>query len=613
MTRPGARLNPWPTASGPDELWCDALGRIKIRFHWQQAEAADDRDSCWIRVMSRQAGAGMGWQWLPRIGQEILVGFLNGDIDRPYLLGALYNGKGEGGVPATPGGQSGESDTSVFDQSTDHRPSAQGNLASGNAPAWHGGAANSHNHPAALTGFKSKEFGGQGYNQLVMDDTDGQQRIQLKSTQHASELNLGHLIHQADNYRGSFRGTGAELRTDAYGALRAGRGLIMSTWPHAHPGSPAGDMAPGMALLKQADTLAQTLSQAAGTHQTVKLAVAIGSTGQNKSQIDEAAAPHKALHTVSSGMVDAKDEQQAQADARQKNTTTGQDKVPHLSDPALIQAAKADFGTIAGQHLHYTNGETTTFETGQDSNLAIPGKTRIHAGQAIGLLAGAIQPGEGNTGISLIAAKDDIDLQAQSDEMKFQAKQAMKLVSANAHIDFAAAKKIHLAVQGGASITIDGGITVQCPGTITVHASKKKFSGPTRMNADNPAFPQNAYTTPLRLEFDHAAEGTASAWAGMPYKLFADGAEIETGVFGESGSVLVQHMVATQEYRVELANGQSYKIPVASEYTKPDEGQAASQGFIKHEPGASGGVSNPKRLRLSARQRHKNGIRGGTA
>jgi uncharacterized protein (DUF2345 family) len=275
----------------------------------------------------------------------------------------------------------------------------------------------------------------------------------------------------------------------------------MSTWPHAHPGSPAGDLAPGMALLKQADTLAQTLSQAAGTHQTVKLSVAIGSTGQNQSRIDDQAAPHQALHKVSSGMVDARDEQQAQADASQKNTTTGQDKVPHLTDPALIQAAKADCGTIAGQHLHYTNGETTTFETGQDSNLAIAGKTRIHAGQAIGLLAGAIKPGEGNTGIRLIAARDDIDLQAQSDEMKFQAKQEMKLVSANAHIDFAAAKKVHLAVQGGASITIDGGITVQCPGTITVHASKKKFSGPAQMSHSLPQFPygvmRDAYSNRL--------------------------------------------------------------------------------------------------------------------
>ena len=71
-----------------------------------------------------------------------------------------------------PGGQPGESDPSVFDPAADHRPSGQGNLAGGNAPAWHGGAADSHRHPATLSGFKSKEFGGTGYNQLVLDDSE---------------------------------------------------------------------------------------------------------------------------------------------------------------------------------------------------------------------------------------------------------------------------------------------------------------------------------------------------------------------------------------------------------------------------------------------------------
>ena len=89
----GARMNPRATAPGPmtaivvgpqgettpngaDELWCDRLGRIKVRFHWQRAEQSDDRLTCWLRPMARQAGAGMGWQWLPRIGQEVAVGFV---------------------------------------------------------------------------------------------------------------------------------------------------------------------------------------------------------------------------------------------------------------------------------------------------------------------------------------------------------------------------------------------------------------------------------------------------------------------------------------------------------------------------------------------------------
>jgi len=505
--RTGARINPRPTApgpmsaqvvgpdgqttpSGPDELWCDALGRVKIRFHWQQAETADDKDSCWVRVINRQAGPGMGWQWLPRIGQEVLVDFMGGDIDRPVILGALYNGQGEGGITATPGGQGEQAESDpLFTPATDHRPSGQGNTAGGHSPAWHGAAETSHQHPAALSGFKSKEFGGAGYTQLALDDTDQQQRLQLKTTQHASELNLGHLIHQADNYRGSFRGTGIELRTDAWGALRAGQGLVMSTWPIT-PAQPAGDMAPAMALLKQAGQLAQTLNQATATHHTVQLAAHLGTQGNNQSRADNQAAPLKALHTIASGMVDAKDQNTAKADAHNKNTQTA-DKLPHLTDPAILQAGKAGIATVAGQNLQFANGETLTLESGEDTNLAIAGKARIHAGQAIGLLAGAIQAGEGNTGIKLIAAKDDIELQAQSDEMKFLAKKDVKLVSATQHIDFAAAKKIHLAVEGGASITIDGGITVQCPGTIKVHASKKSFSGPTRGDAKLPTFPGN--------------------------------------------------------------------------------------------------------------------------
>ncbi|MBS1130014.1 MAG: Rhs element Vgr protein [Proteobacteria bacterium] len=516
--RSGARINPRPTApgpmsaivvgpegqtspSGPDELWCDALGRVKIRFHWQQAETLDDapqeaplggKDSCWVRVLSRQAGPGMGWQWLPRIGQEVLVDFVGGDIDRPYLLGALYNGQGEGGISATPGGESTKTQAeNVFESASDHRPSGQGNTASGNSPAWHGAAETSHRHSAALTGFKSKEFGSSnGYNQLLLDDSDQQQRLQLKSTQHTSELNLGHLIHQADNYRGSFRGTGSELRTDAWGALRGGQGMVMTTWA-AGKDQPAGDMAPAMALLKQADTLARILNQASATHQTVQLSSAIGTQGKDQSKIDPEAAPLKALHKVSSGMVDAKDQSAAKQDAQQKNINASPDKRPHLTDPAIVQTGKAGIGHVAGQNLQYTNGETLVFASGEDTNLAIAGKARIHSGQAIGLLAGAINPGDGNTGLKLIAAKDDIDLQAQSDEMKFLAKKDIKLVSATQHIDFAAAKKIHLAVQGGASITIDGGITVQCPGTITVHASKKSFTGPEKGDYALPVFPQN--------------------------------------------------------------------------------------------------------------------------
>src|SRR5699024_8747889 len=118
-----------------------------------------------------------------RIGQDVLIQFLGGDIDRPLVTGSLYNGQGEAGTPATPGGQQRTADTDAFQQASDHRPSAQANLAGGMSPAWHGAAGDAHRNATALSGVKSAEFGGAGHNQLVFDDSDDQQRIQLATTQ----------------------------------------------------------------------------------------------------------------------------------------------------------------------------------------------------------------------------------------------------------------------------------------------------------------------------------------------------------------------------------------------------------------------------------------------
>jgi type VI secretion system secreted protein VgrG len=73
------------------EIHTDAHGRVKVRFHWQRGGAGDERSSCWIRVQSPWAGGGFGAQFLPRVGTEVTVGFLGGDVDRPVVLGALHN------------------------------------------------------------------------------------------------------------------------------------------------------------------------------------------------------------------------------------------------------------------------------------------------------------------------------------------------------------------------------------------------------------------------------------------------------------------------------------------------------------------------------------------
>jgi len=499
-------------ASGADELYTDKLGRIKVKFHWQAnpytPQRANSDHSCWVRVMQRFSGPGMGHQFIPRIGHEVLVGFLNNDIDRPYVHASLYSGRGEGGVPRTPGGQANAADTSAFAESTDHRPSGQMNLvgsgSGGNSPAWHGAApgaategSEGQNNSAALSGVKSKEFGGQGYNQLVFDDTPNQGRMQLHSTQAQTWLQMGHLLHQADNHRGSFRGLGFELRTDAWGGLRAVRGVMLSTYSLnnglGQTGEGAGDNAAGIALAKQMQQLASTFHQAATTHQTVGLASSAGTTGTNQSRLDGKLAPAAALTKSLGGMVSNTDLLNATADAEDKNSGTGRDKVPHMADPNIAIIGKAGVGITAGQDLHLSSNDSTTIASGQDTHWAVGGQARIHTGQAIGILAGAIQAGgeAAGKGLTMIAAQGPIDLQAQAGPAQIAAKGTLEIKTANGVINLAAYKRIVISVSGGACIIIENGsVTFQCPGKITVQAGQKSMVGPATMPWTMPQMPR---------------------------------------------------------------------------------------------------------------------------
>jgi type VI secretion system secreted protein VgrG len=75
-----------------EEIHTDEMGRIKVQFHWDREGNKDDRASCWVRVAQSWAGPGWGALYLPRIGQEVVVEFLEGDPDRPLVTGSVYNG-----------------------------------------------------------------------------------------------------------------------------------------------------------------------------------------------------------------------------------------------------------------------------------------------------------------------------------------------------------------------------------------------------------------------------------------------------------------------------------------------------------------------------------------
>ena len=78
---------------GPEgqEIYTDGFGRIKVQFHWDREGKRNEKSSCWMRVAQAWAGTGWGFQFIPRIGMEVLVTFLGGDQDRPVVMGCVPN------------------------------------------------------------------------------------------------------------------------------------------------------------------------------------------------------------------------------------------------------------------------------------------------------------------------------------------------------------------------------------------------------------------------------------------------------------------------------------------------------------------------------------------
>ncbi|NYH16856.1 type VI secretion system Vgr family protein [Paraburkholderia bryophila] len=218
--KPEAKLES-AIVAGPkgQEAYTDELNRVKVLFIWDRLNPGDERASCWVRVAQSDTGDGYGAVHMPRAGEELLIGHIGNDIDRPIALHRVYNGAAK--------------------------------------PQWHSNA--------LLSGYQSKEFGGGGgYNQFVMDDSTGQSRMQIMSSHGMSMLHVGYQIVQDGNSRGAYTGSGFTLRTDYAGAVHAGEGLYFSTHQTGADGQPLDTTEP-REILARADLLVESLSTASST------------------------------------------------------------------------------------------------------------------------------------------------------------------------------------------------------------------------------------------------------------------------------------------------------------------------------------------------------------
>ncbi|MEC5384233.1 type VI secretion system Vgr family protein [Uliginosibacterium sp. H3] len=246
----------------------DRDGRIRIQFPWQRGASplsgglnhdteratGKDTNGTWVRVAESFAGPNWGSNFTPRVGSEVIVEFIEGDIDRPIVTHQMYNGDDN--------------------------------------PPWPAGEGSSANHPGVIAGMHAPTLDGSGWSQWLIDDATGQLRTRLATSHTASQLNLGYLIHQGptSSTRGAWRGTGAELRTDGWSVVRAAQGILLSTTARQNGASTQLDSTEAAGQLKAAFDTASRLSDAASQSEADPLTQA-GQIDKFRSTIHQKDAP----------------------------------------------------------------------------------------------------------------------------------------------------------------------------------------------------------------------------------------------------------------------------------------------------------------------------------
>ncbi|TXD01797.1 type VI secretion system tip protein VgrG [Burkholderia pseudomallei] len=362
-----------------EEIVTDDGNRVRVRTS-NSRKNRNTKSTSWIRAAMPDAGARRGGYFPLRKDDQVLLGFVNGDCDRPVIISRLHGG-------AT-------------------------------MPVW-------HTH-GLLSGFRSREYGGDGFNQLVMDDATGQNRVHLYSSSYSSHLHLGYLIEQSDNTRGSFLGNGFDLKSGAYGAVRAEQGLYVSTQPAtAQPLNVTAATDP----LAGAEAVLETVSKASETNRAESL-----QDGQAALKSFTDATQRTVAGSASGG----------------RTAGGGTGNANGFAKPVMLLSSPEGIAASTQQSVHVTANQHANVVAGKNVNLAAGKGLLVSVLDRISLFAQ-------NLGIKIFAAKGPVDIQAQSGSASLVGLQDVKIESADGRLILTAAKEVWIGA-GGSYISIKGGL-----------------------------------------------------------------------------------------------------------------------------------------------------------
>ncbi|MFF7710467.1 type VI secretion system tip protein VgrG [Pseudomonas sp. NPDC007930] len=387
----------------------DNDGRYRVRFVFDLHPWPKGEESQWLRLARPYAGAKHGLH-LPLIpGTEVAIAFEHGDPDRPYIAHALHDKQ--------------------------------------------------HVDPVNRFNETRNVLRTPANNKLRMEDRRGEEHVKL-STEFGgkSQLNLGHLVDAAKHKRGE----GFELRTDAWGVLRAGKGVLVSADEQVKAGGQVLDMRSALALVEGAERHFQQCQQIAQAHRS----------------------PAPATEGL----------QHLQRQAEQ------------LAGPAIVLSAPQGIAATTPEQLLLSAGGSTYLRSGAHLHAAAAERLSLQSHQGMSLLAR-------EEGVRVVAGKGPLELEAHGDRMGLAALGEVTVQATQGEVRITALKGITLGCGGGfIRITENGDIQVQSPGVLSFKG-EHEWDLPGGESFALPELPQSVCEECLRRAAKRAAGAVMRGFA----------------------------------------------------------------------------------------------------
>lgn len=416
--RPVAHVQRAKVVSDGEEIHVDEWGRIKVRFLFTRTDdhAHDggaganntDTDSAWVDVLTPWAGEGYGARFLPRKDEIVVIDFFDGNIDRPFVTGRIHEA---------------QRSPTKFD--------IKGQLPD----------------TKKLSGIRSKEVDGSGYNQLRFDDTTGQISAQLHSSHGSSQLNLGNLSHPKESATSEGRGEGFELRTDRAGAIRS-KGLYISTFVQNN--------ATGIHL--EANEAVQNFTESL---ESMK-ALSEYAVKQKAEAADMLENINQYIKTIESQWSDLKATKEA----------------------LMLLASPDSISLVSGKDIHINALDSVTVGSGQSINVSTDEHLILNAKKKVSLFAG-------EEDLKIYAAKGKFDLQSQDNVLDVSARLDVKITSSEGKVEIHSPTEIVFKAKDSALKINGDGVTVITPNKFTAKAGQHLFTTGASESPTLPIFPNN--------------------------------------------------------------------------------------------------------------------------